>query len=316
MKKIVSFMVLGLSIYMTPVAFAESAKLTGDISVKYERDTADGSPNIFGTMSTFKLKAEKDLGAGWSLYARLGAQYATQPTLADYNLDAYGEDKKSVVALDQWGVTYNSGQLIYKIGRQDVSVGTTALLYSRSDGNIGTKTFADGLTAVGTIGAAEIATLLVKEDNAGIQDNKIYAIRVGYNRAANLNYGLTLGRYQDSINGSTNHWAVDGKYKFGSNSLTAEYTKSSSSTDNKGYVATWDYSFNDKTEAYITGFKVETNGDMGKQSDFDNDNRGFYYGITHKLSDTDILEFVYKNQKNISSGQNNNKFEATISREF
>ena len=316
MKKNVSIMVLGLSIYMSSVAFAESVQLTGDISVKYERDTADESADMSGTMSTFRLKAEKDLGAGWSLYARLGAQHATQPALANYNPDAYRADKKSVVDLDQWGVTYNTGQLTYKVGRQDVTVGTTALLYSRNDGNIGKNNFVDGLTAVGTIGVVEVAALLAKEDNAGAQDNKLYAIRTAYNPTENLNYGLTLGRYQDSFNGSTNHWAMDATYKLDRSSLTAEYTQSNSPTDNKGYAATWNYSFNDKTEAYITGFKVETNGDMGKQSDFDNDNRGFHYGIAHKLSDTDALELVYANQKVISSGQNNSKFEATISREF
>lgn len=316
MKKIVPIMLAGLSIYMSPVAFAESVKLTGDVSVKYERDTADASPSTSGTMSTLKLKAEKNLGNGWSLYTRLGAQYATQPELADYNLDAYRGNKKSVVALDQWGINYDTGKLLYKLGRQDVAIGTTALLYSRADSNIGKKSFVDGLTASGTIGIVEISAVVAQEDNVGDEDNKIYAIRTGYNPTENLNYGLTLGHYQDSLNGSTNHWAVDGTYKFGRNSLTAEYTKSSSNVDNKGYAATWDYSFNDKTEAYVTGFRVETNGDMGKQSDFDNDNRGFYYGITHKLSENDALEVVYKNQKSISSGQNNKKFEATISRAF
>jgi len=308
-------MVVGLSFYMAPVAFAESVKLTGDISVKYERDTA-GASKTSGTMSTFKLKAEKDLGAGWSLYTRLGAQYATQPALADYNLDAYGLDKKSAVALDQWGVVYNAEKLIYKLGRQDVSVGKTALLYSRSDANIGKKSFVDGVTASGTIGAVDISALLVREDNVGDQNNKVYAIRTGYNQTDRLHYGLTLGRYQDDSKESTNHWAVDGTYKFGRNTLIAEYTKSSSSTDNKAYAATWNYNFNDKTEAYITGFRVENNGDMGKQSDFDNDNKGFYYGITHKLSDNEAVEVVYKNQKSISSGQNNNKFETTISHAF
>ena len=316
MKKNVSIMVLGLSVYMSSVAFAESVQLTGDISVKYERDTADESADVSGTMSTFRLKAEKDLGAGWSLYARLGAQHATQPVLADYNVDAYRTDKKSVVALDQWGVNYNTGKLTYKVGRQDVTVGTTALLYSRSDGNIGKNNFVDGLTATGTIGVVEVAALLAKEDNAGTQENKLYAVRTAYNPTENLNYGLTLGRYQDNLNGSTNHWAMDATYKLGRNSLTAEYTQSNSPTENKGYAATWNYSFNDKTEAYITGFKVATNSDMGKQSDFDNDNRGFHYGIAHKLSETDALELVYANQKVISTGQNNSKFEAIISREF
>lgn len=318
MKKTIAIVLTGVSLSMSSMAFAaEPVKLSGDFSVKYERDTARGDSTTSGTMHTFKLMSETDLGDGWSLYARLGAQYATQPTLSDYNVDnVYGVDRNWVAALDQFGLNYKGGNIIYKLGRQDVTVGTTALLYSRADSNIGKRTFVDGLTAAGTMGIVDLAAVIAQEDNAGSKDNKIYAIRTGFNPSQNLNWGFTLGRYQDSDDGSTNHWAVDGTYKFGKNSWTAEYTKSSSSIDDIAYAANWNYGFDDKTAVYITGFRVETNGDMGKQSDFDNDNKGIYYGVNYKLSDADGVEVVYKDQKVISSGQKNTKFEATFTHSF
>lgn len=312
MKSTIVIILAGISISIAATACAaEPVKLSGDVAVKYERDTASGDPATSGTMYTLKLKGETELGAGWSLYARLGAQYATQPTLADYSAD-----RKSVVAVDQFGLIHEADNVIYKLGRQDVTLGTTALLYSRADSNIGKRNFVDGLVASGSVGGVNLTAVIVQEDNPGSQDNKIYAIRSGFNPTQHLNWGLTLGHYQDDTNGSTNHWAVDGTYTGGKSSLTAEYTKSSSSADNKAYAATWNYDFDDKTTVYITGFRVETNGDMGKQSDFDNDNKGIYYGVNYKLSDADSMEVVYKDQKVISSGQKNTIFEAVFSHSF
>lgn len=318
MKKIIATIVAGISLVMTPTAFAaDPVKWSGDVSVKYERDTVNQRPDISGTMYTLKLKGETELGAGWSLYARLGAQYATEPTLSDYNFDSfYGADRKSVLALDQFGLTRKVDNVVYKLGRQDLTIGTTALLYSRSETNVGKHFFVDGLTASGTVGNVDLAAVAVQEDNPGSEDNKIYAIRTGFNPTQNLNWGITLGRYQDSANGSTNHWAVDETYKMGKSTLTSEYTKSNSNSDNKAYAATWNYGFDDKTAAYVTGFRVETNGDMGQQSDFDNDNKGIYYGVTYKLSDDDGLEVAYKDQKFISTGQKNTKLEATFTHSF
>jgi len=318
MKKLLAILVAGISFYQVPVALAGPVNMTGDVSIKYERDTADGAAGVSGMVYSTKLMGEVNLGAGWSGYACLGAQHLTTSGLGDFNTNfgVYDMDKKSVLAVDQYGVIYKTTNLVYKLGRQDVGVGKTALLYSRADSNIGKKTFVDGLTASGTVGVMAVSALIAQEDNADSLDNKIYAMRAGYSPRENLNWGLTLGRYQGPSTESTNHWAVDGTYKFGKNSLTAEFTTSSSSVDNKAYAAIWNYEFDHKTAASITGFRVESNGAMGQQSDFDNDNKGVHYCITHNLSTADSLEIVYKAQKTISGGQSNNKLEATFTHGF
>ena len=316
MKKMILALAAGLIVTVAPAA-AEPITITGDAAIKYQRDSADGEAATSGSVFTIKLKGEADLGSGWSLYTRLAAQKVSDSALSDFNLSpsVYGEDKKWVVAFDQFGVNYKQGNLAYKLGRQDVAVGTSALLYSRPDSNIGKKAFVDGLSVAGTIGALDISAVAAREDNADDEpENKLYAIRAGYNPAESFNYGVTLGRY--SSEDSTNHWAVDGTYKLGKSHITAEYTKSSSNTKNTAYAVGVGHDFDDKVSASITGFRVEEFGSMGQQSDFDYDNRGIHYSLGYALNDRAALELVYKDQKTISERKNNQSFEATISYAF
>ncbi|WP_346356111.1 hypothetical protein [Azotosporobacter soli] len=315
MKKSIALTLLGLTFSAFPIAQAAPLTLNGDVSVSYEKDTAADAASS-GSRYTLRLKGESELGSGWSLYGRVTAQYANNPSFGDYNLAAYGGEQKSVFSFDQFGLIHKNEQFVYKIGRQDAAVGKTALLYSRADSNIGKRTFVDGLSLSGTTGKTEIAALLAQEDNVGADDNRVYALRGGYNATDKLNFGLTLARYQDKVNESTNHWAVDGSYTFGKSSLTAEYTKSSSASENKAFALVFNYNFDDKTTLSLTKFRVESNGDMGKQSDFDNNNSGIYYGVAHKLNKAETLELVYKDQKSLNDGQKNSKFEATLTHSF
>lgn len=315
MKKIMLVLVAGLLVTALP-ASAEPITITGDTSVTYERDSADSEAATSGSIFTIKLKGEANLGNGWSLYSRLAAENVSESAQADFNTTpaVYG-DKKWVVALDQFGVNYKQGKMEYKFGRQDITVGTTALLYSRSDSNIGKKAFVDGIKINGTVGAIDIAAVAAREDNASSEPaNKLYAIRAGYSQSANVNYGVTLGRY--SSNDSTNHWAVDSTYKLGKSSITAEYTQSSSSSKNTAYALGLGYEFDNKLSAAITGFRVEEFGSMGQQSDFDYDNQGIHYAVNYKLNDAASFELVYKAQKTISEGKKNQSLEATLSYAF
>lgn len=318
MKKLITIIGLGIILCPLPVTLAAPVQFTGDISTHYERDTNDGVISTSGMVYTAKLKGEIDFGGDLSGYLRLGAQHLTTPGFGDFNTapGSYDPDEKSVLAFDQIGLLYKRDKLVYKLGRQEAIVGTTALLYSRSDSKIGKQVFVDGLTISGTVGVMDVSALLAQEDNIGCEDNKVYALRFGYHPYDNLTLGATLGRYQGVNITATNHWAVDTTYNFGNNSIVAEFTKSSSHTNNTAYAATWNYKFDQQTTAYITGFKVEENSDMGGQSDFANDNRGFDYGIIHKLNDTSRIEAIYESQKTISGGETSNKIDLTFIHEF
>ncbi|WP_312423685.1 hypothetical protein [Anaerospora hongkongensis] len=318
-KKVVAMLLAGATLTMTTAAFAE-VKFSGDVSVKYQKDTADGQDDASANISTLKVLSEADLGSNWSFYTRLGGQRVSDSNIeGDFNPNAYSEGKRSVLAIDQFGFTHAGKDFNYKIGRQDLTIGQTALLYSRSDSNIGKHNFVDGITANGKSGIVDLSLVAVQEDNPGDEaDNRVYALRAGYSPSERLSYGVTLGRYQDRNDGgeSTNHWAVDSTYTLGKSSLTAEYTKSNSDSENKAYAAALGYDFDGKNAVSLTYFRVEDSGSMGGQSDFDAGNRGIHYGVTHQFDATTGLELVYKDQKEITSKSKNTSFEATVTYSF
>lgn len=316
-KKVVAMLLAGATLTMTTAAFAE-VKFSGDVSVKYEKDTEDGAADLSGNVTTLKVLGEADLGSNWSFYTRLGGQRISNENVgADFNQDVYS--KRSVLAFDQFGFTHTGKDFNYKIGRQDLTIGQTALLYSRSDSNIGKHYFVDGITANGKSGIVDLSLVAVQEDNAADNaDNRVYALRAGYSPSEKFNYGVTLGRYQDRNDGgeSTNHWAVDSTYTLGKSSLTAEYTKSNSDSKNKAYAASLGYDFDGKNAVSLTYFRVEENGDMGKSTDFENAQKGIHYGVTHQFDTTTGMELVFKDRKALDGGAKNTAFEATVTYSF
>lgn len=315
MKKSIAVVLAGMTLAFAPAAQAAPVQLSGDVSVTYERDKVDGVTTDTGSIISLTVMGEMDLGSGWSLYSRLGAQKLTRAGMGDFNTDYYSADDKSVLSIDQFGFNYQKNDFTYKIGRQDTTIGTTALLYSRPDSNIGKKAFVDGVSFTGKAGVTDLTGIFAREDNvSGERKNKVYAVRAGYNPVEKLNVGVTLGRYQSDD--STNHWAVDGTYTMGKSSLTGEFTKSNQDSDNKAYATTLNYDFDGKTAASVTGFRVEGQADMGGYSDFGADLRGVHYGVTHALRDNLELEVVYKIEKTISSSEKAKILEATVNYSF
>lgn len=314
MKKVITGMIMGSYLLTASAGLAAPVTMSGEASIKYAHEK-QGDASESGMVYTLKVMAETELSNHLSAYSRLGIQRAGVAQLGDFNTDAY-PDKNSVVSLDQYGLILKKNDFVYKLGRQDATVGTTALLYSRPDSNIGKKNFVDGLSASGTVGVADITALFARENNVADDNNRVYAIRAGYSPRESLNVGLTLGRFHNSSADSTNHWAVDSTYKAGRNSWTAEYTRSSANDSNQAYAASWNYDLDDRTAFTVTGFRVEANGDMGGQSDFANNNKGIHYGLSRTLKDNIAIELVYKNEKNISDGLKNKVFETTVSYTF
>jgi hypothetical protein len=315
MKKLFAIIAANLILSLSP-AFAAPVEFSGDVTVKYEVDTsADGSTES-GVMTTFTLKGEKKIGKGLSLYARLGAQYAGNPVLGDFNRDVYAADTKAVAAIDQFGLIYKTKTLTFNLGRQDAVIGINELLYKRSAENIGNNAFVDGLSVNGSIGVIDVMAVTARENNLWQDNNSFYAVRAGYNLSKNTNVGLTFARYHYFNAETTHHWGADATVTFGKHSILAEYARSNSSEENNAYAVTWNYKFNDKTAVYVTHFRAETNGVMGGQSEYDTNNRGFYYGVTHAFSGKFSMELVFKDQVAMTDGGKNSKVELKLLNTF
>lgn len=315
MKKLAATLVAGFLLSTAPVTFAEPLAISGTATVKYQSVTADDVTES-GTMTTVTIRGEQPLGKQWSVYARLAAQYATNPLLSDYNLDVHGADTKFVAQIDQFGILFKPGDFSFNLGRQEAIVGKTELLYKRSSDNVGYGKFVDGLSFEGKSGKLEMSGIAARENNIGMSNNDLFALRAGYNFTDNLNAGVTWGKYQVYEGDTTNHWAVDASRKWGKLDFTGEYGQSSVDVDNKAYALSLTYSFDEKTALNITNFRMEQNAAMGGQSEFDADNRGFYYGVTHALNDKWSLEATFKDQMTLSTGQKNSKLELWVKHGF
>lgn len=314
-KKLIAVLVSGM-IFATVPALAAPLEISGNVTIKYEADSAANMPTQAGTMYTLTLRGEQKLSPNFSVFARLGAQYATNPVLADFDQTTYFDSTKAVVAIDQYGFIYKPGSWTLTLGRQEAIIGTTALLYQRHAENIGKNAFVEGLSVNGKIGAVEVSAIAARENNLWLANNSLYAIRGGVDLAKNLAAGLTLARYKYYGGDASNHWALDTTAKFGKSTFIAEYTQSSLAADNSAYALTWNYDFNGKTALYVTKFRVGANGDMGGQGEFDNNNRGFYYGLMHAFNDRLSLEVVYKDQVLMSDSSKNSKWEVFLRNSF
>ena len=317
-KKTAWLPVMAASFLLLASAEASPLRVTGDVSTTYEKDSYSDQPTISGITHTLRLMFEKDLSSNWSAYTRLGWEYTSQPALADFNTanDAYGPERQAVTALDQFGLIYRTPNLTCKIGRQEANIGKTTLLYSRPATYIGRTYFVDGITAAASAGKWEFDFVAAREDNPGRQTNKLYALRTGYHPATGVNYGCTLAQYQYSSGERTRHWAIDAAWQLGKSTFSAEHTQANAASDNKALAASWAYDLDDKNTLCLTTFHVEQSGDMGKQTGFDNDCRGVYYGLTRKITARDSLDILYAKQTYLSTGQKKRKLVATLSHTF
>ncbi len=317
MKNIIVAVLAGIFLTAAPVA-AAPVEFSGSASVKYEVVNKPDTPLEPNTMYTITLRGEKKIAPGLSVFARLGMQQVNQPGFSDsdYNLAAYNADTRFVAAIDQYGLIYKKNNWAFKLGRQDIGIGVTTLLYNRSETNIGKDAFVEGLALTGNMGALDISAIFAKENSLWTPNNRLFAIRGGVNLSKNAGMGVTLAQYQYYEGDTTQHWAIDGSVKSGKHKLTAEYTQSNKSSENMAYALIWSYGFNDRTTFYLTNFRVEANGDMGAQSEYNNNNRGFHYGITHSFSDALSLEIIYKDQYGLTDNAKNTKFETTLRHTF
>lgn len=98
----------------------------------------------------------------------------------------------------------------------------------------------------------------LQEDNAGSNDNKIYALRAGFIPAKNVTLRATFAKYDyaDST-GDVNFGAIDGSYTKGKASFYADYAKSDAAAKNTAYSVGVAYNFDGVNSVSLYNYKVE-----------------------------------------------------------
>lgn len=296
--------------------FANPVELSGKFETQYRYNTSteDGvDSNKDGFKSTFVLDAKTNVFQNVDLYARFAAQHATIG--ADFFTGG-----KDTGAIDQFGFVVKGGNgFSYKIGRQDVSIGSTAIFYNSSP-YLGRDAFADGITVTGKSGVTDLKVVALKEDRDDSDArNKIYALSASYSPAKNWTVGGTVGKYDyaDAANEDTTHYAINVGYDHGKASYFTELGKSDADDLNKAVVLGVSYAPDAKNSFYVIYNKVEDNADMNGWTDFEPGQKSMYYGFNHKVTKDATLKFFYKDNKDVEvSSEKQTSFRTTLSVKF
>lgn len=316
MKKAMLLAAAAATVLSSSVALAATIDFDGQFAVQYRSNTNEdpATGNHDGMKYTFTLNALSQLNQHFDAYARFGAQYLSDKGFGN---DFAAADKNGYASIDQIGLIYKNAGINYKIGRQAVTLGETALLYNSAP-YIGNDKFADGVTATLKSGVTDLKLVTVREARDYNNSNKLYAVQASYKPAKNLKVGGVLAKYdyEDSAKKDTDHWAVNAGYTMGKAGLVAEYTKSNADTQNSAHAYGVTYDFDAKNSASVYAFSVADNGDIGGWTDFDNGQKGMYYGIDHKINKDATFSLFFKDKKTIDTGKNDTSFRATMTYKF
>ena len=345
MRKVTAAAVAATMLLTTGVAMAASAsdiKLDGDLKVHYRWNTAAGDPDYEGGKVWFRLNATAPLSDNVDVYTRLSMQTVggdlvggTTPG-ADFDT-SYGKyNNDGLTVIDRLGFVVKSNDWKYTIGRQGVTLGPTALLYS-TEGYTGINMGAiDGVVATGKSGATNLKVVVGKQWSDGKDyDNKVYAVEASYSPAKDWTVGAVVGKVKfdqgeaaDLLadygidKKSSNHWAVNAGYTLGKANFAAEYGKSNFDELNTAYAAVVNYAFDTKHSAYVNYSKINVAGDMVYATDWDNNGKGIGIGYDYKLRQDTTFSLFYKDMKTIiadgstPAGSKYDSFRATVTYKF
>ncbi|MPM68651.1 hypothetical protein SDC9_115585 [bioreactor metagenome] len=316
-KKMLAAAIAAMITLSTGSVFANPVELDGSVSYQFRKDTTDSQGDATGGKFTAVINGKTNLDRNLDLYARLGAQTTSEEAIRDFTKNA-----DSDAAIDQFGFLYNNKGFNYKLGRQDATIGSTALLYNNNY-KVGHNAFVDGLSVSGTSGVTALNAIIAEEDNNG-DDNQIASLNASFSPSANLILGATVAKYDynNSAVKDTNHFAVNAAYDFGKALAFAEYAKSDVDNDNKAFDIGVKYNLDGKNTAGIAYARVEKNGDMNGMTDFDNNQKAVYYTFSHKVNDKSSIDLFYKAGKIIEdaglaqAGDKNDSFRATMNYNF
>lgn len=312
-KSMIMALVAAFVLSIAGSAFAAPITFDGMVSIQYRENTYSNAPDFNNTITKFVLNGKAPaFGDNVDLYFRLGAEKVSEAGSGRDFVQFPGSDTKSAFALDQFGFVYKNAGWNYKIGRQDTTLGATALLYN-NDFFVGKHIFNDGITITGKSGVTDLKVVAVQEERyADSSDNKLYALAASYKPADKWTLGATVARYDMVAGAASNHYAVNVGYDCGKASFFGEYAKSDADVSNKAYDFGMSYSFDKKNAAYAIYHRTEANGDIGGMTDFDNGEKGMYYGFNHKFDKTTTLKFFYKDNTSIANSNDNTSFRTTL----
>jgi hypothetical protein len=252
-----------------------------------------------------------ELDKNVSVYARFAAQ-----TLSGDHIGAdFSKDSSSIATIDQYGFIYKNADWSYKIGRQGVAITPAASLIS-SGAYIGEDVdFLNGVVATGKSGVTSLQFVAGNVDHfTGSNSDSVYSIHGSYSPAANWTVGGTLARFNQKNVSDRNFWGVDAAYTTGKASFLVDFLKSNASADDTARVFGVDYAFDDKNTLSVYNHKTEAAADI--LTDWDQDQKGFYYIYNHNFDKTTSFTLLYKDNEYLNSNEKYDSLRATVAYKF
>ena len=316
-KRLLATAVATMLVLSTGIAMAspeDGVKLDGSVSLQYRNDT--GIHETTSYIGKFLLNANVNLDNHFDFYTRFAAENLSKANSSgkDFIGLNYDNDKQTYAGIDLFGLKYQNAGFHYVIGRQTGNIGATGTLYN-TESYMGKDVFMDGVSVAGKVGVTDL-TAVIAEDKYNSNSNKIYALSDSFHPSKDVTVGATLAKYNADNQKDKNYWAVNAGYNLGKASFVGEYAKSNSDSDNKAYNVTANYAFDAKNSVYVTAHRTETNADIDTMTNFDNGQKGFYYGYDYKVDKDSTISVFYKDNKVISSDDNNKSFRTTFSVKF
>lgn len=298
MKKTVAAALAAALVLTTGAALAAPVEFDGEAKYQYRWQTYDNLSDEDGGIATIRLNAKMELDKNVSVYARFAAQTLSGDHIgADFNTDRYGF---SHATIDQYGFIYNNADWNYKIGRQGLAISSAGATLLSSGAYIGKDMdFLTGVVATGQSGVTSLQFVAGQVDHyEGGTNDDVYSIHASYSPAENWTVGGTLARAEQKVEGDRTFWGLDATYTIGKASFLVDYLNSNSSSADAARVFGVDYAFDDKNSFAVYNHKSERNADI--LTDWDQNQKGFYYIYNHKFDNTTSFTLMYKDNEYLS----------------
>lgn len=263
----------------------------------------------------FLLNFKVTLGDRWSTFARFSAQNAQNPGLfsADYGALKYG-GKDQGTYFDRWGVTYSDGPTRVILGRQDLVIGASGLVYDTRS-YVG-DTSVQGVRVMTKTGDLSWDFAAVSEKEQDKISGKIYTPNL---RSASVSYrlspqfSLSAAYVRQTYDGAdwTNRFTSTGLTYTPPGKLKLIYERVTTNIETlpvpaaapKSWGITGEYRFDKKNMFTVRRHNTEARADISSRNTYPSVSDGWFLDYTHRWDKNTMTDLIYADRKMYTPGR-------------
>ncbi len=250
----------------------------------------------------FREPLDKDLTA----FARVGAETTGNPRITSFDAAHYftGSAVKESAEVDQFGFVWKNKQTTAKIGRQDLSVGATGLLYDTT-AYIG-DTSIDAIRVKGNTDKLAWDAVAAKQLEEAAKGNQLFVLSASYKFSKQLTIGLTGARQKLSSTGTMIHYRdvsveyqLNAKLVLLSDMINSDDRRNLSpllpqlTKDPSGEGVLAEYSFDRRNAIRVGWWKLNYGADISNRTAATIASSGWAFFLRHRLDKTSLVELNY-----------------------